>query len=499
MAVVPIVFRAWQREVAGLFGAKERTVLLACGGLFGAAVLMGALGASLFGALPGDAELIPAPARAGMLRLLFAGTVLSSALLVIVFSLLAPQRTALAALIELLPVQRSAALAGLNLPLLGVAFALTLAFSAPGFVLAAQLLATVPQILLAIALFVLLIALTQVMVFSVFTVVFEAGRRFVKLPAQYASTVAAVLSAGLAVAVSAHDLAPTPELLAGGTQAWWHPLTPSGAFASLLAGLSGLQELPLATVLAATGWCCAASILFVIAGNFIRTEQAKPSIRFLAGVRVPHTRMAAQAWIEMLALARAPQFSILALLTVVVTASVILWASGWQDEQLFATFIAALVMAPALVCMQSVGLTIRWHWLPIQLTAKRSSWIAPKAAGTIVAAGAISSLSLVALWLSGFIDTPQVPGMVGGTLVAWSAALLGGTMVPYTEEQPLSAGLTGFTVMILLVGVAGTLDWALNAVNAVSLPIASPIALFIFLLGYVLLARRVDKDAVPRI
>lgn len=139
MAVAPVVLWTWRREIAAVFGAREHMVLVGCAGLFVGAALLGILLASLFGAFPGDPAVVPGPVKFGLLRMVFAGSVLSSALLMTVFCLLAPQRTALAALIELLPVPRAAAVAGLNLPLVGLAFLLALTFSAPAFVMVAQL------------------------------------------------------------------------------------------------------------------------------------------------------------------------------------------------------------------------------------------------------------------------------------------------------------------------------------------------------------------------
>ncbi|MFC7742607.1 hypothetical protein ACFQXA_19085 [Nocardiopsis composta] len=493
------MLKIWRREIAVLFGARERTVMLACAGLFAVAALIGTLMAWLFGMLPGEAVLIPSAVRTGLLRMVFAGAVLSSAFLVIVFCLLAPQRTALAALIELLPVPRSAALAGLNLPLLGLALLLSLVFSAPGFAMVAQLLGAPDSMLLGALLFTLLIAITQVVVFSLFTVAFETGRRIGRLPPQYASTVAAILSGGTAAALTAHDLLPTPELLAGQVQSWWHSLTPSGAFVLLLAGAVGLTDLSATAVPAAVGWGGAAGLLFLLAGRLTRSEQVSPSIRLLAGVAVPRTRVASQTWIEMLVLARTPQFSIMAVLTLAATVAVVIWEPGRDNQAVFSALTGALVMAPALVCMQSVGLTMRWHWLARHLLATPNPWVLPKAAGTFAAAGAVSCPILLILLFSGLIGVDQLLGMVGGMLAAWGASLLGGVLIPYSEEQPLSAGLTGFTVMVLFLGVAGSLEWLLGNSGLGGVPAASSVALIAFLIGYALLARRMGEDDVPRI
>ncbi len=499
MAVAPIVLRAWGREIAAVFGARERTVMLACVALFMGAGLSGALLAWLFGMLPGDTTAIPGPVRYGLLRMVLASTVLSSALLMIVFCLLAPQRTTLAALIELLPVTRAGAVAGLNLPLVGLSFLLALTFSAPSFVMVAQLLGSAAMVVFGIVMFAVLVALVKVMTFSLFMITFEVGRRFVRLPSQYALTVAAVFSCGCVVALSAHDLWPTPELLTGQTTAWWHAWTPSGSFALTLATAANLANLPMTPIAAVAGWTGAVVALFLLAGQLLRTEHVSPSIRLLVGMPVPRTRLAAQAWFEALILLRTPQFSIMTVLIVAITVAVALWVPGQDDSALFDAVLGALVMAPMLVCMQSVGLTLRTHWLARHLLATSNSWALPKALGTLVASAPVSILVLLILGVSGLLGMDQVPTMGAGALAAWGAALLGGALVPYSEAQPLSAGLTGFTVMILFLGVAGGLEWFLDGISLINVPLASLLALGVFVLGYALVVRRVADDDTSRI
>lgn len=499
VAVAPIVLRTWRREIAAVFGARERTVLLGCVALFICAILVGALLASFFGALPGDSGVVPGPVRFGLLRMVFAGTVLSSALLMTVFCLLSPQRTALAVLIELLPVPRTAAVAGLNLPLIGLSFLLTLMFSVPGFVMVIQLLESAGVIVLGMVLFALLIALIQVMVFSLFMVICEIGRRFLWLPSQYALTVAAVLSCGTVVALSVHDLWPTPELLRGQTTSWWHVWTPSGSFALILANAADLVNLSIAPMAAAVGWASVAIILFLLTGHVLRTEQVSPSIRLLVGMRAPRIRIVAQAWFEALTLIRTPQFSIMTVLVVVATVVVAVWAPGQSNPILFDALTGALVMSPMVVCMQSVGLTMRTHWLSRHLLATPTSWALPKALGTLTASGVVSALAMLILWAFGLIGIDQVPAMGAGALSAWGAALLGGTLIPYSEAQPLSAGLTGFTVILLLLGVTGGLEWLLDGAAFAGVPYATGIALGAFLAGYTLLAPQVKDDDTSRI
>ena len=108
-------------------------------------------------------------------------------------------------------------------------------------------------------------------------------------------------------------------------------------------------------------------------------------------------------------------------------------------------------------------------------------------------------LVILILWGFGLLTAGQLPGVIAGAVVAWGAALLGGTLVPYSEAQPLSAGLTGFTVMLLFLGVFGGLEWWLDGKNLAGVPIAALLALGVFVLGYTLLARKVADDDTSRI
>jgi hypothetical protein len=54
----------------------------------------------------------------------------------------------------------------------------------------------------------------------------------------------------------------------------------------------------------------------------------------------------------------------------------------------------------------------------------------------------------------------QWPTLLADACFGWLAAMAGGILVPFSREQPLASGVTGFVVFLLYAGSTGAAHWA---------------------------------------
>src|SRR5690606_23081998 len=115
------------------------------------------------------------------------------------------------------------------------------------------------------------------------------------------------------------------------------------------------------------------------------------------------------------------------------------WAasSGAPYEVLTSWLAGAAVTLPFFLSAYAAGRTSRVRWLGRLLGAADHAWLAPAAIASALIGAAIAAPALVLAVAVGLTPMDGVPQQLARAAVALFAGLLGGALVPYSEEQPV--------------------------------------------------------------
>jgi hypothetical protein len=479
----------WIREVARVLHTTRRHVAL---GIVASTVLAGALGAML--AIVAASQVtadIPHELRATILRTSFSGSVLSAGAIAVALSLSAPQRTALQNLLDLLPISRGAARLGQLLPILIVGFVYSVALSSTGLVVISRAALTTAEAAVGMTACFILIAVALLLAVSLFSLL-QSATALIRLPAQYGAAVAGLLTLGTVLSLTVPDIFASAP--AGPGQNLPADLFPHRAFAGAVASPSVLGwTLVIAWIVAAVASAWAAAVGY-------RPEAKPHRYRLLRGTRpLARTPFWGDLWMESLIAIRNQQY-VLVVCIIPVAIGAVWMASLDSSTAIVATSLAgSLTVLPFMLALYAVGRTARFQWIATMATARRRLHVTPKAVtyfGVALVLAVPTAMAFVALGL-------LPPDALGSTMLRWVVAtfvaLVAGTLVPYSEQQPLSATAGGFILAVtyLLVSLGtGWLGQTIGAVGEVSLTIAT---IACFACGYVVLnSRQRRSDAAYR-
>ncbi|GAA3754620.1 hypothetical protein GCM10022402_36640 [Salinactinospora qingdaonensis] len=456
---------AWRRELAGTFGISQRAVTVIGLALLG---LLGAVSAFISGVIPAFDEISPAAARRVHLVALASVTLVAAASAVM-FQVLAPRRTSLTVIAQLLPVSRFVTRVGAQLPMVALSVLTTLAMTSPSLKMT---LTGGTHLLAGLAAVGALVVTVHAVAIPLFNTAVWALRR-ARLPLHHGLGIAgAVVLAGAFAAVW-HDLAaPAPT-----SNVWW--VLPHRTAAEALSSLPAAAVLAVWTVMALGAGAWAMSVL--------PEERVDRPSRLLARLPWPSGQAAARVWYELLVLVRAPQYAVAILFAFVgvVAATVLYGATGTEVVRLAAS---GLFLVFFFAGMQSVGLTLPSHWIGEVLLARPAAWAWPKALACLLAATVAALAALAVAFTTGLLVPATSVSLLLLVLPAWAAAMLAGALVPYSHEQPLSVGLTAVTTTI----VYAAATWAAGEVVP-SAWLSALVTTAVLLAAYVGVARRMTK------
>jgi len=113
------------------------------------------------------------------------------------------------------------------------------------------------------------------------------------------------------------------------------------------------------------------------------------------------------------------------------------------------TVAGAIPVIPALNFLYSVGRTIPTRWLFVEILASRASWVFPKIIANMIVCFTVSIFFIFALLAFSLLSISAVPAIIAKTICIFFMALFVGTLIPYTQQQPLSLPAGGFLLGVL--------------------------------------------------
>ncbi|MGL4744673.1 MAG: hypothetical protein ACRCXL_09860 [Dermatophilaceae bacterium] len=388
-----------------------------------------------------------------------------------IFLMISPRRTALADLLILLPVSRTAAAVSTQLLVLIAAALTTVLCSGP---LLKQIVAVSgPEAGWALIAGALMVGGALPATWAVFNVaVFSL--QAVRVPQHYA-----LAASGLVCAVG--GVTPTALKFTGAHLAW----SPNGLSASVFGG----SQLPLVFLAV---WCAAGVTTFVLLAGRLPADPVVAPSRMFESFGVPNGKRAVAVWFEVVVLARAPQYAATVVFTLMLMLGLI--ATWTVNGSVVLGVVLSFSFAPLyLASVQSFGHTRPTHWISAYLTARHASWAWPKALACLSLSVALSASAGVPAAVVGVLRWTELAVLGVQLLPMWAVALVVGVIVPYNTEQPLSIGLSAGLAGATATGTVLALQQAAPTTPAGESMVTLG-ATAVFLGAYVLLARRVRLD-----
>jgi|GEM_PF-5959049 hypothetical protein len=470
--IAAVAMRLWLREVARLLGAPVSRVV---GLLVTAAACAAALGALLAlassSALPAE---LPSGLREAVLGTSFGGATLTAGALGVALSAAAPPRTALENLLALVPVGPVATRLGTLVPTLVLGLGFTLALSGTAAVLVVRTARHAGEVAAGLGALLGLVVATLLLATALYSLVATAAARVARVPPTYATALAGAASLAAVFAATLPDvlLPPVPPGTAPGPSG----LLPHRAFATAAAAPNAISGLaPLA-------WVVAALLLSVLAARVHgpglppRRPTAPRGTRPLR--RSPRWGL---LWAELLVLARSPQTVLVAAVLPLAVAGVALVVRVPFAAPLVPPLATGVVLLPALLGLQATGRTLRSDWAVDAVTARPAMRLLPQAAAVALAAAALAAPVLVALVALGIVAPSDVGAVAARGGLAVSLALVCGAVVPWSEQQPLSATAGGLLFalasVIVTLGLSSATETLGPAAEGPLLALAAAVAL----------------------
>ncbi len=451
--IAVVALRLWSREVARLLAVPVSRVAAALVVAGACAVAMGALLA--FAASSNLPDELPVELRSAILGTSFGGAALTAGAIGVALCAAAPPRTALENLLALLPVGPVAARLGQLLPTLALGLGYTLALSSTAAVVVVRTAPHPGETALGLVAHVGLVVTALLVATGIFSLTETAAVRAARMPHAYATALAG------AVALTATFAATLPDVLlpppAPGADPGLSALLPHRAFAAAAAAPSALAWLtPLA-------WVATAIALTVLAARVHRAGAHPRRVVVPRGTRpLRASPFWALLWLELLVLIRTPQLVLVAILVPVSIAAVTLLASVPFAQPLVPSLAGAVVLIPALLGLHAPGRALPYDWVPDHVTARPALRVLPQLTAVALVASALSLPTLGAMLALGHVAPSGVGALALRGLLALTLALACGAVVPWSEQQPLSASAGG----LLLAVVSVLLAFGISAASA---------------------------------
>lgn len=448
-AVAAVALKLWVRELARVLGTTTRRVTAAAV-IAGVVLVLFGLGLALVAGSQLGAE-IPGDLRLSLARTSFSAAAMTAGIVAVILCLSAPPRTALQNLLDLLPVSRARARLGQLAPVLVAGLVYSAALTSTAVVVVMRTSPGVIDTVRGLSAYLLLLVCFLLGAVAVFTALHSAAIGLLRLPVPYASTLAGALVLAGVLALTAPDiLALRPsEPATGGS------VLPARAFARLAAAPDP------GSAASAVLWTLLTALLLWLVSRHHVPGAPRAAIRLLRRTRpIRRTAWWGQLWAELLIAVRTPQFVVTALLLPLGVVAVWVLARAVPASALVVpTLAGALPVLPFVLAVNAVGRTLRTHWLARLAGGDRVPLLWPKALAAAGAGAVLGAPALVAVLLAGLVPAGQVPDIALRCLLGLAAGLLCGAIVPYSEEQPLSASAAGFLLALVYMSTTLAAGW----------------------------------------
>lgn len=443
-AVAVAVCRLWVRDLAFTLGIGVRRVI----GFVALAVLLAAGFGMLLAMVSGaalDRTVLPDDVVSGMVRSACAVAFGISAVIGVALHLAVPPFGALQVAVELSPLGRARSAIGTRLPVLAGATILSCALVSMSANVVVTTADGARHAALGLSALVLVVLISQCLSWASITLTAWVIGRCLRFRHQAATGTAGLVVIGLVV------LLVYPEIFSLRTEVdlGFRPrdlLLHRGA-ALLAAGslLGGLVVL---------GWMVVGVVAVRWAAG-LEVDRDQPVVWPVGRrVRTPPGAALAAARLEAVQAVRSPHA-----VSVLIVMAACVGLGRWSSRmpllaESSSLLVEAAFLPPFVLALFATGRSRAHQWVGVALTANRawSTW--PRLLG-LAAVGACGGLAtfLVVLVVA---DTPTLTGLtVARCLLVLSLALLTGAMIPYGDEQPMSAvaGVVGLALVLGVVGV----------------------------------------------
>jgi hypothetical protein len=481
--------KLWLREIAGIFRSSERRVIFLG---FCALFIACAFGALLAIVSSGQVNFdLPPELQETILRTSLGGAILSTGVIATILCVTSPPRTALQTLLDMLPVSRRTAQLGQLLPIILIGTVFSLVLSSTSIAILLKLLSGGLQIFSALLLLVMLIVITECIVIGIFQILMSALRRFLRLPTQYSASLAAVVTMSISIGSVVGDIfALRPDTYDGFELT---DLMLNRVMASVLLRPGDIGQWALLA-----SWCSVAALLLISSGSVYRQQLEPAAIALFSKTKPRNGSFYAAVWLNFLIGVRNPQTIVTAIALIPFIAVV-----AWLKTIPFLTDIAVslangIPVVPCLLAMYAVGRTIHIRWLGAHLLAKETWWIFPKICAYALIIMAISVPTMAIELGVGLVGLNDIGAIAARACVAFTAALVGGALIPYSEEQPISVTASGFATAVLYLGVSLGLTVLSSYVAQSVLTLITLGCACILLLTFVRIAQNQSKLYVAR-
>jgi hypothetical protein len=450
-AVSRVTVSMWVRDLSATFHVTpSRIVLTACAILISAAALGGLLAVLTTAGIELD---LPAELRGTILRTAIGSSVITTGVITSILCLTSPPRTSLHTLLELLPVSRLRAQMGITAPLVLIGFVFSAALAATAALVIARTANDWLHATLGIGVLALTILIVLCMTLGAYQVLHHAIRRHVHLPHHYATAIAGTLIIGASVACAIGDVL-SLDLATTGVR---NPadLLIHRAASAVVAGPSSMASWAILL-----GWACLAAVTLYFSGALHEQNMVQRAPRIFTWLPEPRNSFGGAVWFAFLVAVRTQQSVMTALVPLPVLA-MLWWASG---NALLAEAVSAVALVvpgfAAYLGIYAVGRMAQLRWIGSISHASQTWWVLPTILAYALLAAAVAVPVTMLEVVLGLLSWTDVHGVFSRVLLALASATLGGALVPYSEEQPLSTTAAGLTTLVIVLSTSLLLSLA---------------------------------------
>lgn len=444
------VIRIMAREIMKTLGTGRTGLWFLIGSML---LLGGALSFMLAASVSSELEdEILASFRHQILQTTLASSMLSTCLLTVILTLVSPARTELQRLLDMLPVNAMDVRIGQLLPSLGLANGASLALSSATIAVAWGSRSNLATFTLTMLSLVVSILTMETLSFGLVILLTRASRAM-KLPSSIATFMAASIVIIFGIAQSAFDIL-TPTFRTSESFQWMDALLLNRTWAGLVSNPMSIEYW--AGIVA---WILVSSVVAVVASRWKAPSAQIEEVPIGRNLRFPRGVLWASSWLKLLLLLRRPQtIMVVGILPVgIVLVSRLLDAP--VTHLLGVAAAMSLPVMPMFISVYAVGRTRQITWLNRHIVVTMTSWITSKlfaygAFGVVV--GGITLAIEVRLGQLGINAVPNV-ALHAGTALA--AGLLGGSIIPVSDSQPLSTAAASCVSSLLYIAPSSAVNW----------------------------------------
>ncbi|WP_144759705.1 hypothetical protein [Curtobacterium sp. 9128] len=363
-----------------------------------------------------------------ILRTAASGTLLTSALIALVLTLTAPMSTAIDNVFALMPISPGAIRLGKLVPLLGASFLAAGSLALPTVLIAWKLLPASSAVVLTIMLGIAA-GLTQLLVQCALHAATSA-LVVCKLNHLVASTVSGAFVLGAALVLYGRGvISPQPPNLAA----------PSLYLEDAVLSVSTAPS-PWAWA-TMTGWMFVAAAVALLMSRLRATTTGGVSIPILRSSFSLAGRHSGPAIGSALLLLRAPQTFLGLLGMTLAFAAGALLPPPILPTPVGQTLVTSAPAAAFTFVLFGPGRSLPWSWMGSSATGRSDWWIVPTVtahfATSVLAAIPLLSMALIAE----FMVPADLPEFFARASVLFAAALIAGSLIPVSQDQPLSGSI----------------------------------------------------------